>query len=185
MPRLSSIVRRIALSRSPPRLVRRRSAGAQQPRITNGRVTTQPAGRARADVPRRWSRRRPDIAWIGYAVPVVDGERTMCCFESGTTWINGIVMARRRLVLRDVPPRAVGDRHVDDARRRSTQAPGGTGQARRLRTDGRAASASSSGRSNGSGSSRRTVSSTPAAATVTWLDRRPAGRQRRAASSRW
>ena len=34
---------------------------------------------------------QPDVAWIGYSVPVVDGERMMCCFNSGTNWVNGNV----------------------------------------------------------------------------------------------
>ena len=33
-----------------------------------------------------------DVGWVGYAVPVVDGERSMCCFNSGTTWVNGSVV---------------------------------------------------------------------------------------------
>ena len=57
-------------------------AVAQQPRLTNGRVTTQPAVtlqqafRAAVDS-------HADVGWIGYGVPVVDGERMMCCFNSG------------------------------------------------------------------------------------------------------
>src|SRR6185295_1466297 len=38
----------------------------------------------------------PDVGYIGYSVPVVDSERVMCCFQSGTTWINGdVVMSDR------------------------------------------------------------------------------------------
>ena len=32
------------------------------------------------------------MAWIGYTVPVVDGERVMCCFGNDTTWVNGNVV---------------------------------------------------------------------------------------------
>jgi hypothetical protein len=64
---------------------------AQQPRITNGRVAPQAAGTLGQTV-RTIAAATADVAWIGYAVPVVDGERTMCCFRSGTTWINGTVV---------------------------------------------------------------------------------------------
>ena len=59
-------------------------AVAQPPTIGNARLTTQPAGslqqtfRAAVDA-------QTDIGWVGYAVPVVDGDRTMCCFNSGTS----------------------------------------------------------------------------------------------------
>jgi hypothetical protein len=59
---------------------------AQQPRIGNGRITTQAA----PSLPQAFAAAaaaQPDIAWIGYAVPVVDGDRNMCCFNSG--WSNG------------------------------------------------------------------------------------------------
>jgi hypothetical protein len=63
-------------------------AGAQAPRISNARVTTQPAGTPLAQSIRTLVQAQTDVAWIGYSVPVVDGERTMCCFESGT-WNDG------------------------------------------------------------------------------------------------
>ena len=59
-------------------------ATAQQPRIENGHVTSQPAGTPFAESVRTFVAGQNDVAWIGYAVPVVDGERTMCCFESET-----------------------------------------------------------------------------------------------------
>jgi hypothetical protein len=51
---------------------------AQPPRIANGRVTTT------SGVPLRQAfaaalTARPEPGWIGYAVPAIDGERTMCC----------------------------------------------------------------------------------------------------------
>ena len=58
---------------------------AQQPRIANGRVTSQPAGTSLQQSIRTLVAGQGDVAWIGYAVPVVDGERTMCCFESEST----------------------------------------------------------------------------------------------------
>ena len=62
---------------------------AQQPRIDNGRITSQPAGSSLAQTLGSLVSSQPDVAWIGYSVPAVDGERTLCCFDSGTTWING------------------------------------------------------------------------------------------------
>jgi hypothetical protein len=61
---------------------------AQQPRITNGRIASQPAASLQQTFTATVNA-QADIAWVGYAVPVVDGERNMCCFNSGTTWING------------------------------------------------------------------------------------------------
>ena len=62
----------------------------QQPRLLNGRVTTQPAG-SLAQTFRAAVNAQTDVAWIGYSVPVQDGERTMCCWSSGngTTFISG------------------------------------------------------------------------------------------------
>jgi hypothetical protein len=54
---------------------------AQQPRIGNGRVTTQPAASLQQTFKSAVAS-QADVAWIGYAVPVVDGERSMCCFDS-------------------------------------------------------------------------------------------------------
>src|SRR5215204_4976153 len=55
---------------------------AQPPRLTNGKVTTQPAATLQAAF-RAAVNTHTDAGWIGYSVPVVDGERTMCCFNSG------------------------------------------------------------------------------------------------------
>ena len=65
---------------------------AQQPRITNGRVTAQPAGSAFAQSFRSLVASQSDVAWLGYMVPVVDSERIMCCFSGDSTWINGNVV---------------------------------------------------------------------------------------------
>ena len=50
------------------------SVTAQQPRIENGRVTSQPAGTPFAESVRKLVAGQNDVAWIGYAVPVVDGD---------------------------------------------------------------------------------------------------------------
>ena len=63
---------------------------AQQPRILNGRVASQPAGSLQQTF-RAAVNAQTDIAWIGYSVPVANRERTMCCWSSGdgTTYISG------------------------------------------------------------------------------------------------
>jgi HEAT repeat protein len=71
-------------------------ASAQPPRLLNGKVTTQAAGSPLTQSFRTLVGAQPDVAWIGYSVPVVDGERTMCCFDSGngTTFVNGVSNGR-------------------------------------------------------------------------------------------
>jgi HEAT repeat protein len=71
-------------------------ASAQPPRLLNGTVTTQAAGSPLGSSFRTLVGAQPDVAWIGYSVPVVDGERTMCCFDSGngTTFVNGVSNGR-------------------------------------------------------------------------------------------
>jgi HEAT repeat protein len=67
---------------------------AQQPRVANGRVTAQSAPSPFVQSFRTLVSSQPEVGWIGYSVPVVDSERVMCCFDSGTTWMNGdIVMS--------------------------------------------------------------------------------------------
>jgi len=62
---------------------------AQQPRIQNGAVTTQPAGTPFIQSFRSLVSATADVAWIGYSVPVSNGEQVMCCFNSGSTVVNG------------------------------------------------------------------------------------------------
>jgi hypothetical protein len=62
------------------------AAAAQQPRIENGAVAVQAAGSPLAQSFRALVSSQADVAWIGYAVPVADRERTMCCFNSGSTF---------------------------------------------------------------------------------------------------
>jgi HEAT repeat protein len=57
------------------------AAAAQQPRLTNGRVTNQPAATLQQAFQAAVNG-HPDVGWVGYTVPVVAGERTMCCFNS-------------------------------------------------------------------------------------------------------
>ena len=66
------------------------ATAGQQPRITNGRFSPQPAG-SLSKTFQALVASQSDIAWIGYSVPVDDRDRTMCCFTSsdGTTYISG------------------------------------------------------------------------------------------------
>jgi HEAT repeat protein len=70
---------------------------AQQPRIANGRVATQAAGSPFAQSFQTLVNGQADVAWIGYAAPVVDSERIMCCFSGDTVWVNdGVVSSDGR-----------------------------------------------------------------------------------------
>jgi hypothetical protein len=62
---------------------------AQQPHIQNGAITTQAAGSPFGQSFRSIVSSTADAGWIGYSVPVTDGERVMCCFNSGTTFVDG------------------------------------------------------------------------------------------------
>ena len=67
------------------------TAGARQHGISNARVATQPAG-SLPPAFRAAVAAHSEPGWVGYAVPVVDGERSMCCYDSGSTWISGSVV---------------------------------------------------------------------------------------------
>jgi len=62
---------------------------AQQPRISNGQVTGEPAGGSFPQAFRSLVAAEANVAWIGYSVPIADGQRVMCC--SGDTYIAGSV----------------------------------------------------------------------------------------------
>jgi hypothetical protein len=66
---------------------------AQQPRITNGSVTTQAAGSPFVESFRALLAKQTDVAWIGYTVPVFDRDHVMCCFvsSSGSGFMSGNV----------------------------------------------------------------------------------------------
>ena len=67
---------------------------AAHPRIANGAVSTQPAGTPFGQAFRAAVSSQADVGWIGYAVPVADGGRVMCCSGSGSNWISdGVVFS--------------------------------------------------------------------------------------------
>jgi hypothetical protein len=62
----------------------------QQPRIINGRLSTQAAGSGLQQTFRTLVAAQSDIAWIGYTVPVADRSRSMCCWSFGNgTYVSG------------------------------------------------------------------------------------------------
>jgi HEAT repeat protein len=64
---------------------------AQQPRIINGKMTSQAAGASFVQSFRSLVAAQRDVAWIGYAVPVKNRDSVMCCFWSGSSFISGNV----------------------------------------------------------------------------------------------
>jgi hypothetical protein len=56
----------------------------QQPRITNGRLTTQPVRSPFPQSFRAMVAGQTEVAWIGYTVPVFNRQQVMCCFISST-----------------------------------------------------------------------------------------------------
>jgi HEAT repeat protein len=62
---------------------------AAQPRISNGQISTRPAGSSFAETFRSAVSAQTDTGWIGYSVTAADGERIMCCADSGGGWVSG------------------------------------------------------------------------------------------------
>jgi hypothetical protein len=67
------------------------AVAAQQPRIANAKMASQPAGSSLAQSFRTLVANQTEPAWIGYTVPVVDSQRIMCCFGDNS-WSNGGVV---------------------------------------------------------------------------------------------
>lgn len=88
--------------------------GQQPPRVSNGRLTAQPAGASVDATFRRLAAAQTEPAWIGYAVPAVIGnERRSCC--SGDTWISdGIVFTNGRIATCGLEPSSGGTRRSPD-----------------------------------------------------------------------
>lgn len=59
------------------------AAMAQQPRVTNGRVSAQPAGTPFAAAFRSLVASRSEITWVAYAIPAVNAAPAACCDDSG------------------------------------------------------------------------------------------------------
>jgi hypothetical protein len=54
---------------------------AQPPQIRNAKLETVPASGSLQQQISAYAARQSGIAWIGYAVPAVSGNRTICCFD--------------------------------------------------------------------------------------------------------
>jgi HEAT repeat protein len=88
-------------------------SGAAIPRVSNGRLTSQPAGTLDATF-RRLVAAQAEPGWIGYSVPVVNrSEGRLCC--SGDTWISdGIVFTNGRLATCGLEPSSSTTRRTSD-----------------------------------------------------------------------
>jgi HEAT repeat protein len=88
-------------------------AAAQQPRVSNGRLSAQPAGTLDATF-RRLVAAQAEPGWIGYSVPVVKpSEGRLCCNHD--TWISdGVVFASGRLATCGLEPSTTTNRRPAD-----------------------------------------------------------------------
>jgi hypothetical protein len=72
---------------------------AQQPRLINGRLAPQAAGQGLERTFRGLVAGQTEPAWIGYAVPIVAGDHSMCCYGDG--WMTSCGLepsdSRRRI----------------------------------------------------------------------------------------
>ena len=91
----------------------RQVAGGQQPRVSNGRLTSQPAATLETTF-RGLVAVQSEPGWIGYAVPVVSrSEGRLCC--SGDTWISdGIVFTNGRMATCGLEPSTSTTRRTSD-----------------------------------------------------------------------
>lgn len=71
-------------------------AAAQQPHVVNGRVAPEAGGAALDRTFQAIVAAQTDPAWIGYAVPVVSGDRTICCSGDGTWISDGVAFSNGR-----------------------------------------------------------------------------------------
>lgn len=72
------------------------STSSTQPRLVNGRLAAQAAGSRLEATFRSLVAAQSDPAWIGYAVPIAPGDRTMCCY--GDDWITSCSLERSRTI---------------------------------------------------------------------------------------
>jgi len=60
------------------------AVGAAQPRLVNAKLETHALQGTLEETFKRMVAAQTDPAWIGYAVPVVPGDRHMCCYYSNS-----------------------------------------------------------------------------------------------------
>jgi hypothetical protein len=73
----------VTLALSAPALAAQTPAQGQQPRLVNGRLDPRAAGQTLDGTFRGLVDSATEPAWIGYAVPIVLGDRSMCCHGDG------------------------------------------------------------------------------------------------------
>jgi hypothetical protein len=68
------------------------AAGAQSPQLQNAKLTSQPVTSLARDVAAAAARATdPAVAsWVAWQVPMIDGERNLCCFYSDDSMANGV-----------------------------------------------------------------------------------------------
>jgi hypothetical protein len=59
------------------------------PQVDNARIERRTVAVSLAAEVKQWSERADRAQWLGYAVPQIAGERTMCCGDSEGSWGNG------------------------------------------------------------------------------------------------
>lgn len=82
-------VRRFALLISVLGIIGARPAAAQAPRVINAKVETRTVSGGLACGVRTRVENQTSPAWIGYAVPMVAGDRQMCCYDSYERFSRG------------------------------------------------------------------------------------------------
>lgn len=58
------------------------------PQVENARIERRELVVSLAAEVKQWAERADRAQWLGYAVPQIDGERTMCCGDSDDSWGN-------------------------------------------------------------------------------------------------
>src|SRR5205823_6501720 len=74
-----------------------------QPRIINGRLAPHTAGQGLDRTFRDLVTAQTEPAWIGYAVPITAGDRTMCCYGNGWMTSCGLEPPDTRGRIQDQP----------------------------------------------------------------------------------
>lgn len=65
------------------------AAGAQQPRVVNTKIETRSAAGGLEKEFRAIVASQTSPAWVGYGVPMIPGERQMCCFNNNDGYARG------------------------------------------------------------------------------------------------
>lgn len=87
---------------------------AQQPRIINGRLAPQAVGQGLDRTFQALVAAQNEPAWIGYAVPMTPGDRTMCCYANQWMTSCGLEPSGTRRRIQDQPPtQTTGPVHLE------------------------------------------------------------------------